>query len=238
MEETIEPGNYPPVRMLHMSDLHIGNDYYASEALIGFERGLALGLENQTDILLIAGDLFDNDRIERVVIERVWALLADFRRPTVVLPGNHDTTLLKESSLRNVPPSVKVIQNRIGEFVTLERNRVSIWGKPVYEHIPSFRPMSGIPDRPRNNWYVVMAHGLYMDTPDPMRSSPISPEEIGNASCDYIALGHVHVFRDVSNNCIPAYYSGAPSGSQENTIAIVNLDKSNGVSVCPVSVVL
>ena len=80
--------------------------------------------------------------------------------------------------------------------------------------------------------------GLYMDTPDPFRASPISPDEIAMAPCDYVALGHVHVFRDVSQNGVPAYYSGAPSGSQTKTVAIVDLDPVSGVSVSPLEIVL
>ena len=84
-----------------------------------------------------------------------------------------------------------------------------------------------------------MAHGLFMDNPpDPLRSSPISADEISVAPCDYIALGHVHVFRDVSQNGVPAFYSGAPSGSQIKTVTIVDLDPASGVSVTPLELVL
>ena len=72
----------------------------------------------------------------------------------------------------------------------------------------------------------------------PFRASPISPDEIAMAPCDYVALGHVHVFRDVSQNGVPAYYSGAPSGSQTKTVAIVDLDPVSGVSVLPLEIVL
>ena len=76
----------------------------------------------------------------------------------------------------------------------------------------------------------------YMDPPDPLRASPISPQEIRQVPCDYVALGHVHVFRDVSQNGVPAYYSGAPSGSQTKTVAIVDLDPASGVSVSPLQI--
>ncbi len=77
-----------------------------------------------------------------------------------------------------------------------------------------------------------MGHGLFMDVPAmPLRSSPISPDEISGASCDYIALGHVHVFRDVSQGGVPAFYSGAPSGSHAGAVALVELDPDSGVAV-------
>ena len=158
--------------------------------------------------------------------------------PVVVVPGNHDTILLDRAKLGEIPYRVKVMQERKGERVFLDEVGLSVWGKPVYNHEPGFRPMLGAPNRPADCWYVIMAHGLYMDPPDPLRSSPISSEELGSAPCDYVALGHIHVFRDVSHNGVPAYYSGAPSGSQVKTVAIVDLDPKSGVSVAPIGVML
>ncbi|MCH7799942.1 MAG: DNA repair exonuclease [Chloroflexi bacterium] len=225
-----------PLRLLHMSDLHISSDIYADEAFRGFEAALQLGVEKGADVALIAGDLFDNGRVKQKLMDQVWSMLADVERPVIVLPGNHDTVLIDGVRLGKTPPNVTVIQEPDGETVFLKEYGLSVWGKPVYDHHPGFRPMAGVPPRSDDNWYVGMAHGLYMDPPDPLRASPISPEEIRQAPCDYVALGHVHVFRDVSQNGVPAYYSGAPSGSQTKTVAIVDLDPASGVSVSPLQI--
>ena len=227
-----------PLRLLHMSDLHISSDVYADEAFRGFEAGLKLGMENGADVALIAGDLFDNGRIKQSLMDQVWDILGDVGMPVVVLPGNHDTVLTDGARLGITPRDVTVMQEPEGEIVLLKEHGLSVWGKPVYDHHPGFRPMAGVPHRSDDHWYVGMAHGLYMDTPDPFRASPISPAEIAMAPCDYVALGHVHVFRDVSQNGVPAYYSGAPSGSQTKTVAIVDLDPVSGVSVSPLEIVL
>lgn len=226
------------IRLLHVSDLHISSDVYAHEAFRGFEAALDLGVERGADVVLIAGDLFDNGRVKQPLMERVWSALADVGRPVVVLPGNHDTVLIDGVRLGATPPNVTVMQEPDGEMVFLNQQGLSVWGKPVYNHHPGFRPMAGVPPRLGDHWYVGMAHGLYMNPPDPLCSSPISPEEIGLAPFDYVALGHVHVFRDVSQNGVPAYYCGAPSGSQPKTAAIVDLDPVSGVSVSPLEIVL
>jgi DNA repair exonuclease SbcCD nuclease subunit len=102
----------------------------------------------------------------------------------------------------------------------------------VNDHSPQFRPLEGLPPRPENGWFVSMAHGLFVDSrQDAHRSSPVTPEEIALAACDYIALGHVHVFRDVSQNGVPAFYSGAPSGYQARTVALVDMVPDEGVTV-------
>ena len=42
------------------------------------------------ELLAIAGDLFDHNRVPRVPASRLLAELAEPGMPVVVLPGNHD----------------------------------------------------------------------------------------------------------------------------------------------------
>ena len=149
-----------PLRLLHMSDLHISSDIYADEAFRGFEAALQLGVEKGADVALIAGDLFDNGRVKQELMDQVWSMLADVERPVIVLPGNHDTVLIDGVRLGKTPPNVTVIQEPDGETVFLKEYGLSVWGKPVYDHHPGFRPMAGVPPRSDDNWYVGMAHGL------------------------------------------------------------------------------
>ena len=60
-------------------------------------------------------------------------------------------------------------------------------------------------------------------------------EQLAAADCDYIALGHVHAFRDVTRGAAPAFYSGAPWGSTTTpTAALVSLHPEMPTSVEPV----
>ena len=223
-----------PLTLLHMSDLHIGTDIRPEEALAGLETALALARETQADAILIAGDLFDSHRVPNETVSGVMDDLGARGVPVVVLPGNHDTVLTERLWSGDLPRGVTVRRRSEGELVFLEELRLAVWGRPVYVHEPRFRPLEGMPPRPGNGWYVAMGHGLLIDDDDEqetMRSSPISPTELGEAGCDYIALGHVHVFRDVSQNGVPAFYSGATSGAGTRSIALVELNPSAGVTV-------
>ncbi len=226
-----------PLRLLHTSDLHIGSDVYPGEAMRGLEASLAQGRIVDADAILIAGDLFDHQRVPKETVKRVMDNLSDCGRPVVVLPGNHDTIFTQRKWSGEVKNNVKVLMEADGETVFFEDLGLAVWGRPVYDHYPGFRPLEGMPARPRDAWYVSMAHGLFMDHPELSgRSSPISPEEISMARCDYIALGHVHAFRDVSQNGVPAYYSGAPSGPSTKSNALVELDPHRGVAVSRLAV--
>jgi DNA repair exonuclease SbcCD nuclease subunit len=220
-----------------MSDLHIGANDFPEEALKGLDSALELARETSVDAILIAGDLFDRYGVPEATVGRVMDDLAACGKPVVVLPGNHDTVLTRDGWSGEPPDNVTILKAPEGEMALLDELGLAVWGRPVYDHHPRFRPLEGMPARPWNGWYVPMGHGLFMDVPEvPPRSSPISPVEVSQASCDYIALGHVHVFRDVSRGGVPAFYSGAPSGSQPRTAALVELDPASGVAVRPLQI--
>jgi DNA repair exonuclease SbcCD nuclease subunit len=44
----------------------------------------------QADFLLLAGDTFEDNAIDRALVQRTGDLLASFRGPVYLLPGNHD----------------------------------------------------------------------------------------------------------------------------------------------------
>ncbi|MDX1382497.1 MAG: hypothetical protein R3190_02580, partial [Thermoanaerobaculia bacterium] len=99
---------------------------------------------------------------------------------------------------------------------------------------PGNRPMQGVPRLDRDGWFVGMAHGLFGHDPGELRSSLITAEEIASSGLDYLALGHVHVFRDVSQGDTCAYYPGAPNvpyAPHRGCVALVELEAEAGVQV-------
>jgi DNA repair exonuclease SbcCD nuclease subunit len=87
-----------------------------------------------------------------------------------------------------------------------------------------------------------MGHGHLEAIPSqPLRSSPIRPPEIAEATCDYVALGHWDVCTDVSQGGTTAFYSGAPHHGRATLgladVLLVHLDTEAGVSVSRVPLV-
>lgn len=221
------------VTLLHTSDLHVGSDTYPADALQGFKSVLEVAGRLNADALLIAGDLFDNGRVGSQLVRQVFRSLGELGRPVVVLPGNHDTVLTsKLPAVEHLASTVHVVKVAAGEAIVFDSLDLVVWGRPVYDHAPSFHPLEGMPPKPVDKWLVAIGHGIVVDGPwfrD--RGSPIAPEELAAADCDYIALGHTHVFRDVTQGPSPAFYCGAPSGGQTLTAAHVTLDPARGVTV-------
>lgn len=225
--------------ILHTSDLHLGSDVSPQNALTGLDLALDKACEISVDAVLIAGDLFDSIRVPVETVNYVFASLDQIKRPVVILPGNHDTLFTSASSkfsFNELPPNVFMFRAEEGETIFINDLGIFLWGRPVYNHEPSFHPLYGLPPRPGDGWYIAMAHGLVVDSiSDNGWSSPISVDELAQADCDYIALGHLHLFEDVTQGEASAFYSGATSDTQKPTVALVTLDPHEGVDVKAIS---
>src|SRR5262249_57254178 len=53
-------------------------------------RLVALALRDRVALLLIAGDLFDHNRVPDELVAFVQAEIGRLTQPVVILPGNHD----------------------------------------------------------------------------------------------------------------------------------------------------
>mgnify|MGYP003531569126 FL=1 len=87
------------MRILHTSDLHIGKKLYSSDRIEeqkAFLQELSkVCEEEQIDIVLIAGDLFDTFNPSTASMKLLYDSLCDIskggKRPVVAIAGNHDS---------------------------------------------------------------------------------------------------------------------------------------------------
>lgn len=214
------------LRVLHTSDAHVG-DAMLQDRGVGAVRGVVdLALREQVDLVLLAGDLYDSNRVAQDIADAVGRELARLPMTAVLLPGNHDP-LDTDSVIRRTPlgDRVRVVGTKGGEIVRLPA--VTIWGKPHLSYADDLFPLAGAPARSEEPWHLVIAHGhLVRDAADRIRSYRIEPEEIAAAGCDYLALGHWDVPHDVSQGDVVAHYSGSPA--RRGVCALVDLERVNG----------
>ena len=237
--------------MFHTADVHLGSDGYGDAAQQAahderhrhaFRRIVDIALADDVDLVLIAGDLFDHNRVPDELVAFVQAELARLRQPVVILPGNHDAlyanALHDRHDLGAGTSHVRVIRRLDGETVELPELDAVVWGRAMEEHTPDFQPLANLPGRDGRRWHLAMAHGFFFaDRQRPDRSSPIFADEIRDAGWDYLALGHQHVQMDVSQGGVTAYYSGAPAiewaGGPAAAALRVDLSAEHGVRVVP-----
>ena len=222
--------------LVHTSDVHLGSER-SQEALQGFEAVLSVVRRLKANALLIVGDLFDSSHVSREVVSYAFQSIEGLECPVVMLPGNHDFFITGLDDSLPLPANLFLLREAPGQALTFHRLGLTVWGRPVIDHAPDFRPLQGLPSRSGGEWLVALCHGLAAD--DNFlegRSSPITFRELAQADCDYIALGHVHAFREVTQGLTPAFYCGSPSESISPSAAHVTMDPQSGVTVCPIPI--
>lgn len=239
------------LKILHTADIHLDCDSYgAAETREAhhslYRRCFATiidhAINEQVDALLIAGDLFDHNRVPDETVQFVQEQLQRLSQPTVILPGNHDclyTNAIFDRHDIAAAGAVQVITALNGQVIEFPELDLVLWGRAMEEHEPGFHPLEHLPGRIDHRWHIAMAHGFFYETQqEAERSSPIFAEEIRDTGWDYVALGHQHVLTDVSQGEVTAYYSGAPlinwRGEQPNgDVLLLDLCPETGISVRP-----
>jgi DNA repair exonuclease SbcCD nuclease subunit len=213
------------LKILHTADVHLDVDGLGADphtrrycAIIqqAFRTVIDLAIQEDVDVVLIAGDLFDSNRPSRAVVDFAIQELRRAGRPIVMIPGNHDCltsqSIYHQVNLPAACSNLLLITHPEGERHWLPEHNLVLWGRGMVEHEPAYHPLGGLPRRSGDAWHIALAHGFFTeDNSPPQRSSPIYAGEIRDSQWDYLALGHCHAFREVSQGPVTAYYSGAPS---------------------------
>ena len=207
-----------------------------------------LAVELEVDVVLIAGDLFDHQRVKEPHVAEAFGVLGALAATgvdCVVLCGNHDAhdegSLYRRFGDHVERSGVQFLDDPDGRMVDLADGRLSLWSRALTDHSPTNRPLDGAPPHPGGGWYVVGGHGHFIDDPlyDSHRSSRITVDDINAPGADYVALGHWHVTTDLRPRgaTTQAWYPGSPLfGYGSQNMLLVDFDPAAGVAVTPIDV--
>jgi DNA repair exonuclease SbcCD nuclease subunit len=227
--------NPEPVVLVHSSDVHIDDDLGigAYDGLVGLAAVLRTARSEKADVVLLAGDTFDNHRVSVPVLRKAAALIGASGMPVVMLPGNHDPALpdclFRRAGLLDLA-HVHVLGVTVDEALLFDRHELEIWGH-AHRAFRDMAPLRG--PRPRRaRWQVAMAHGHYVAPADLAREAhrgwKLTNDDIAATGADYLALGHWDRPAAVGDGRVPAYYSGSPDLAR--TVNRIGLDGA-GVTV-------
>jgi DNA repair protein SbcD/Mre11 len=219
-----------PVRFIHTADIHLDTSFSGSgfssrmgdrkrEAIRAtFRRIIENANASEVDFVLIAGDLFELDRVTPDTIE---FLKQQFEKlhgiPVFIAPGNHDPYVLgspyKEQSW---PPNVHIF--RLEEFQSVEMGqfgvRVTGFGF-AHSHLED-HPFQRLPVLPGGLFNIVLTHASDIGKVPvgKAKHGPFTIEELAGKNIDYCALGHYHQQHQIANSLdqAQAWYAGIPEG--------------------------
>ncbi|AUA58085.1 exonuclease subunit SbcD [Achromobacter spanius] len=235
---------------LHTADWQIGRQYgqfETDDAAILAEarfdvvaRIAALAAERRVDAVLVAGDVFDTQGVSDRTIRRLFAAMAAYAGPWVMIAGNHDAALAdsvwsRAAQLDCIPANVHV-PTRIG-VVDLPAINLAVLAAPLtqrhtYDDVTqSFDTLDTEAGRVR----VGLAHGSVAgrlpDTID--ATNPIAPERAARARLDYLALGDWHGCLSIDAH---TWYAGTPEqdrfrGNEPGYVLDVHIDAPGATPV-------
>lgn len=202
------------IKLIHTADLHLCSPLTArlthsqiaerkQEILSTLNTLCQTAVREGVSAVLIAGDLFDHDRVNTSGLETVLALLAGHPQLTFYyLPGNHEKALLTASGLP-MPGNLRIF----GEdwtYFTLGEITVAGRSETAADMFDTLRlPPDGV--------NLVVLHGEVRP-----RSAPngvIGLTEAAECPIDYLALGHYHSYAEHSlGRRGVAVYAGTPEG--------------------------
>jgi DNA repair protein SbcD/Mre11 len=220
-------------RLLHTSDLHL--ESLEDKSCNDFTSLLLAAKQTKADLVIIAGDLFDSQRVKDNLIRFVVEGLRVLAAQVVILPGNHDcltpASAYNRSAIWEDSPNISIFRTPVGETLRFPDLGITLWGKPLTSYDAESAPLEGLPQPDCNGcWNIAVAHGFYIGNDPPYSPSyQITRREIIESGWDYIALGHVPVFNVICKNPVTACYSGSPQAS--GSFLTVNLCEETGIEL-------
>ncbi len=187
------------VRFLHTADWQIGMraarlgpiaSRVRQERLSAAERVVRLAEENVVDFVIVAGDTFEHNAVERSLVQRVADILGRCPRPVFLIPGNHDPA---EPGCVWHHPAWRTYDNLcvFTDPVPKEVNDCVLYPCPVTDKFSRRDPTLWIEHRSGQKIGIGIAHGSIQGLADDP-TLPLAPDAAVRSGLDYLALGHWH----------------------------------------------
>ena len=211
------------VKVLHCADLHFDtpfkelskevSDTSKNELLEVFKKIIDLAIEENIEVLLIAGDVFDNLTVNKNTLFFISDQIKRIKNIKVFIsPGNHDPYNEKSFySMINWPENVYIFKGDM-EFKEVKELNLVVWGAGFRNNYENESLLKSI-NVDNNKINIMLLHGEITSTGSKNEYNPIYINDIYKSNIDYIALGHRHKFSGILKEGMTTYaYSGCPQG--------------------------
>jgi DNA repair exonuclease SbcCD nuclease subunit len=196
------------MRLLHTADWQLGCRFAQfgekAELLRGarlktLQRSLDLARQRNVDAFIIAGDLFDDNRVDDAVVSAAVEVFAAYPEVRIfIVPGNHDPfigpgSVWNRKSFLDAPPNVHVFRET--GFVELEGG--FLLASPLQQKKSTIDPSLKLDEiaktLPPERVQVGITHGsLAIPSLHSPGAFPVALDAATRAGLDYLALGDWH----------------------------------------------
>lgn len=253
----------PTMRIIHTADWQIGKSYgpvadeqkrfrLQQERLSAIGRIREVVREQEAQLVLVAGDLFDSPTpIENTVLE-VLELIGQMKVPVLVIPGNHDHgapgTIWHRADYQRHQPQLAPNLQLLLERQPLLLHQAVVLPCPLLRNKDSSDPTQWLRDfdwqsLPENLPRVLLAHGGVHgfggkdyendDEAQTGANNLIDLAVLPIEEIDYIALGDWHNLKQISTK---AWYCGTPEpdcfdrGENNQRGQVLQVDIERGIA--------
>lgn len=194
-------------RFLHAADVHLDSplrglarydeapvDRLRAATRHAFERLVTLAIEQEVELVVLAGDLYDGDwrNYETgLFFVRQMQRLADRDIPVVVLHGNHDAQSRITKRL-TLPGNVHVLPAVRPGSIGFESLGAVVHGQSFAKQKVEENLVPSYPDAVAGSVNIGVLHTALEGDAAHATYAPCKLEELQNKGYDYWALGHVH----------------------------------------------
>lgn len=236
---------------LHLADLHLDSPFESvsylpsslkanlrDASLLAFENAVSFAITEGVDAVVIAGDIYDGARLStraQVFFKEQLQLLSSAGISSILIHGNHD--LVQDWSMVTVwPEKVKFFSSNDVDFVSLTSKDGEILkfigSGGVYSDFESLKvDLEGCLSSDQNGGSGVKVFILHADVQGGSASlgnyTCIPLRELVSLPVDYLALGHIHQYLELSTNPRVVY----PGTIQGRSIKPAECGEKGGVLV-------
>lgn len=189
-------------------------------------RMAALAEERGARFVVVGGDVFESNQLDRAVVSRTFEALKAFTVPVVLLPGNHDpldafSIYDSHAFTSRVPAHVHVLRD---EQPLRLFDDVEIVGAPWPSKRPDTdlvaRALDGVEPAPDGVTRIVVGHGavdLVQPDRDALATISVSAmeEALEEGRAHFVVLGDRHGTKSVSERI---WYPGSPEVTHRREI--------------------
>ena len=197
-----------------MRAVHVGarGQLVRDERLAAARRVIDVAIARGVEFVVLAGDTFEDNHVDRTLVQRVADVLGRARCPVYVLPGNHDP-LCAGSVWHGAAWASHANVRVLRDDAPVAVDGGTLWPCPLTEKLGRGDPTQRLAASPRTADHgirVAIAHGTVEGIDPDENYFPIPADAAERGAVDYLALGHWHSFFRVGPRT-------AYSGSHEPT---------------------